>query len=203
MTIEWFGATCIKLTTSNATVVIDPFRPETGLRLPRLTADVVAATSKLSDPSLVGGSPFVIQGPGEYEIKKTFVYGLPAAHPGSDPLTLFLIEAEGVSFAHLGPLGHQLANGELERLEGVDVLFVPVGGHGSLNAEGAASIISAIEPRIVVPMNYKLPGTKQPLDTIAAFAKELGVKESEQVEKFKFSAKDLPQDTMQVVILSA
>lgn len=205
MIIQWYGATCIKLTTSEATIVIDPYGSETGLKLPRLTADVVATTRKNLPGSAVGAmaggtGPFVIDGPGEYEIKKTFVYGVPIAG-GSDPLTLYLIEAEGISIGHLGSLDHQLANGELERFEGVDILCIPVGGHGSLNADGAADIISAIEPRIVIPMQYKLPGLKQTLDPISVFAKEMGVKESEQVEKLKISHKDLPQDNMQVVLL--
>ncbi len=51
-------------------------------------------------------------------------------------------------------------------------------------------------------MQYKIPGLKQSLDSVSAFAKELGVKESETLAKFKFSAKDLPQDNMQIVILT-
>lgn len=205
MTIQWYGATCIKLTTSEATIVIDPYGSETGLKLPRLSADVVAATRKTMAIEAVGSlpgtnGPFVIDGPGEYEIKKTFVYGVPIAG-GQDPLTLYLVEAEGVSIGHLGNLDHQLANGELERFEGVDILCIPVGGHGALNADGASDIISAIEPRMVIPMHYKLPGLKQTLDPISVFAKEMGVKETEQVEKLKVSQKDLPQDNMQVVLL--
>ncbi len=202
MTIEWFGKTCFRLTTSGATVVIDPFSPKTvGLHLPRLQADLVLLTNDDQDASVVGGTPRIVDEPGEYEVKQTFVYGL-ATNGGAERSTLFLIEAEGISVAHLGNLGHQLSNGELERLEGVDILCIPVGGHGVLNADRAAAVISAVEPRIVIPMQFKIPGLKQPLDGIGGFAKELGVKESETLEKLKLSAKDLPQDNMRVVILT-
>lgn len=202
MTIEWFGKTCVRLTTAEATVVIDPLDASSGLKVPKLSAELVLATNQQTDLKAVSASPFVIAGPGEYEVKKVFVYGLAVVNEHADRRTLYLIEVEGLSCAHLGQLGHQLTNGELERLEGVDILFIPVGGHGVLNAEQAATVISAVEPRIVIPMQYKIPGLKENLDTVHAFAKELGVKESETVQKFKVTSRDLPQDKMQVVILS-
>lgn len=202
MTIEWFGATCIRLTTSESTAVIDPFSATTGLKLPRLNADLLLLSHGGTDPKAVGGTPFLIDSPGEYEVKRTFVYGISVAASNGAPLTLYRIEAEGVTLAHLGNLGHQLTNGELEQFEGVDVLMLPVGGHGVLDADAASDVISAVEPRVVIPMNYKLPGLKQTLDPVTAFAKELGVKESETISKYKFSAKDLPQEKMDVIILT-
>lgn len=201
MTIEWFGKTCFRITAQHATTVIDPFGPTGGLRLPKLNANLLLLTHDQADRSVVGGSPFVIDQPGEFEVRQTFIYGLPA-NGAKGRLTLFFIEAEGISLAHLGNLGHQLSNGELERLEGVDVLCIPVGGHGVLDAERAAAVISAVEPRIVIPMQFKLPGLKETLDGVAGFAKELGVKESESLEKLKLTPKDLPQDSMRVVILT-
>ncbi len=208
MTIEWFGKTCVRLVTRDSTAVIDPFGAKEGLKLPRMNPDLLLLTSGDSDASSIAGEPFIIKGPGEYEIKKTFVYGIPVAREKDAPnernaaSTLYLIEAEGISIAHLGTLGHQLGNGEFERLEGVDILMIPVGGHGVLNAEQASAVISAVEPRIVIPMQFRLPGLKNNYDTVTAFAKEMGVKDSETMDKLKISAKDLPQDDMRVVILT-
>lgn len=204
MTIEWFGASCIKISTGESTVVIDPFGSSSGLKVPRLTADMTLLTGSSGDASVVGGQPFVVKGPGEYEVKKTFVYGIPVVQEKQrDPLTMYLLEAEGISCAHLGSLGQKLVNGEMERLEGVDILFIPVGGHGVLNAEQASEVISTLEPRIVIPMCYKIPGLKQTFDGVQAFAKEMGIKESETTDKLKVSAKDLPQDNMRIVILTS
>ena len=205
MTIEWFGKTCVRITTHEATVVIDPFDPKSGLKLPRFSPDLLLITNSAADTSSISGEPFVVKGPGEYEVKKTFVYGVPVVgekQDKHDALTMYLIETEGVSIAHLGNLGHTLTNGELERLEGVDILLIPVGGHGALNAEQASAVISAVEPRVVIPMQYRLPGLKENLETVNSFAKEMGVKESETVNKFKVTAKDLPQDNMSIVILT-
>jgi len=208
MTIEWFGKTCVRIITHDSTVVIDPIGPKDGLRQPRFSPDLLLLTNPSVDTSSVSGQPFIIRGPGEYEVKKTFVYGIPVAHDekgksnDDGPTTLYFIEAEGISLAHLGSLGNQLGNGELERLEGVDILFIPVGGHSVLSAEKASAVISAVEPRIVIPTQYKIPGHKETLDTVNAFAKEMGVKDSETTEKFKISQKDLPQDNMKIVILT-
>ncbi len=205
MTIEWFGKTCIRITTHEATVVIDPFDQKLGLKLPRFSPDLLLITNSTADTSSINGEPFVVKGPGEYEVKKTFVYGVPVVGEKlekHEQLTMYLIEAEGISIAHLGNLGHQLANSELERLEGVDILLIPVGGHGVLNAEQASTVISAVEPRVVIPMQYKIPNLKENLDPVNAFAKEMGVKESEAMDKFKVMAKDLPQDNMSIVILT-
>lgn len=182
-------------------IVIDPFGGEEGLRQPRLNADVLLLTNGDTDPSAIQGKPFVIHGPGEYEVKKVFVYGVSVHNENNKGLTLYLIEVEGISCAHLGNLGHQLSNGELERLEGVDVLFIPVGGHGVLNADAASSVITAIEPRLVIPMQYKLPGLKEHLDSVQGFAKAFGVRDAESVEKLRVNKRDLPQDDMKVVIL--
>lgn len=205
MTIEWFGKTCVRITTHEATVVVDPFDQKSGLKLPRFSPDLLLITNSTADTSSINGVPFVVKGPGEYEVKKTFVYGVPVVGEKQDKheqLTMYLIETEGISIAHLGNLGHQLANGELERLEGVDILLIPVGGHGVLNADQASTVISAVEPRVVIPMQYRLPGLKENLDTVNAFAKEMGVKESEAMDKYKVTAKDLPQDNMSIVILT-
>lgn len=203
MTIEWFGQTCFRLTAGELTIVIDPFSSASGLRLPKLTADLLLLTNGESEPTAVHGEPLTVDGPGEYEVKRAFVYGLPTRANGGQAVTMYLIEHDGISYAHLGPLGHQLANGELERLEGVDVLFVPVGGHGVLNADQASTLISAVEPRIIIPMAYHRTGLKQKRDGVTPFAKEMGVKESAAVEKLKLTAKDLPQDTTQVVVIQS
>jgi L-ascorbate metabolism protein UlaG (beta-lactamase superfamily) len=44
---------------------------------------------------------------------------------------------------------------QIEALEIVNVLLVPVGGGNSLNAAQAAELVSMLEPNIVVPMHYQ------------------------------------------------
>ena len=113
---------------------------------------------------------------------------------------------DGISIDHLGDLGHTLENGQLQQLEGIDILLIPVGGVFTIDAKQAAEVISQIEPRIIIPMHYKIPGLKFSGDKMIApldnFRKEIAVKPTEAVSKFKVNKKDLPQDEVKVIVLS-
>ena len=64
-------------------------------------------------------------------------------------------------FCHLGDLGQkQLTDEQLEKIDKVDVLMIPVGGKYTIDSSAAQKIISQIEPKIVIPMHYTLPKLK-------------------------------------------
>lgn len=218
MVIEWLGQACLKVQTKpgpgdDVTVLFDPFDPaKVGFKLPKVTADVVAITHDHADHnnvSGVSGEPFVIQGPGEYEVKQTFFYGIPGFHDNSQGSerglnTIYLMESEGLSVAHLGDFGQaELTPAQLESLEGVDILVIPVGGVYTIDGKQAAALVGELEPRIVIPIHYKVPGfnNDSKLETVEKFIHELGLK-AEPVEKFKVSKKDLPQEETKLVLLT-
>lgn len=218
MVIQWYGQACIEVRTKpgangEVTVVFDPYDPKIGLRLPRLSADVVAVTHDHYDHNNVpgvSGSPFLVQGPGEYEVKQIFLYGIPSWHDDKEgqergPNTMYLLESEGMSLAHLGDLGQpELTQAQLEHFEGVDILILPVGGTYTVNAKQAAAIVSQIEPRIIIPIHYQIVGLKvgKPLDGVEKFVHELGLK-PETTDKLKITKKDLPQEETKLVVLTA
>jgi len=102
----------------------------------------------------------------------------------------------------LGDIGQEsLTDEQLEELEGVDILLIPVGGEETINGTGAVKIISQIQPRIVIPMHYKIPGLNTKLEPVDKFLKEFGVSAPEKMEKLKISKKDLPQEETKVIIL--
>lgn len=205
MYLYWHGQTCIKIVDGDFTLLIDPFDKNTGLRQPRYNAQAVLITS--TDPKenlakLVGGDPMVVAGPGEYEVGNTFINGIASpADEKNPPVTMYQFEREGISFAHVGSLNQPLSEDRLDLLEGADVLMIPVGGHGSLNAEQAAKLVAEIEPRIIIPIRYQVSGLTHKLDPVADFASEMGAKNVQPQEKLKLVKKDLPQDQTQVVIL--
>ncbi len=215
MLIQWFGQACFKIQTKpgpngEVTVVFDPFEvSKVGLALPKMMADVVAITHDHFDHNnidIISGEPVVINGPGEYEIKQIFFYGFAGWHDDKQgaergPNTIYLLESEGISVAHLGDIGQsELTSDQLEYLEGVDILLIPVGGKYTVAAKQAIDLVNQIEPRIVIPMHYRLPGLKIDLDSAEKFIKELGL--TPQVEqKFKITKKDLPQDETKLVVL--
>ena len=93
-----------------------------------------------------------------------------------------------------------MTNQQLELLVGTDILLIPVGGKYTLDAKQAVEVISQVEPRIVVPMHYKLPGLNADVDGVEKFIKEIGIKPTEE-ERLKISKKDLPVEDMELVVM--
>ncbi len=218
MQIEWLGQACIKIQTKpgpngEVIVIFDPYDPvKVGLKLPKLTADIVAVTHNHFDHNYaagVAGDYFLIEGPGEYEVKQTFIYGLSGFHDNTSgsqrgSITMYVLESEGMLLAHLGDLGQtELTDEQIEQLEGVDILILPVGGVYTIDAKQAVEVISQIEPRIVIPIHYAVPGLKIKLDALDKFLKIMGVKSSEVLEKYRITKKDLPAEETKVVVLKA
>ncbi len=214
MEITALGLSSFKLRGKQATVVTDPFDSKAvGLKFPKnVEADVITVSHDHPDHnevSAVGGKPFVIAGPGEYEIKDVMVIGVATFHDenqGADrgKNTIYRIEIDGVKVGHLGDLGHVLSSAQVDSLNGVDVLFVPVGGVYSLDPVKAAQVISDLEPHIVIPMHYNVEGldvkTYGALSPVSAFLKQMNKETVVPLSKLSVS-KDKFAPEMQVVVL--
>ncbi len=212
MIISWLGHSCFKIQDKDIIIITDPYGPGYGLKPPRLKADLVTVSHDHADhnyTSGIMGEPIIINGPGEYEVKGIYINGLNSWHDnqgGKDkgPNTIYRLEIEGVSLAHLGDLGHILDDRLVEQLEGTDILLMPVGDVYTINAKQAVEVISQIEPRIVIPMHYHQPEfqTKNKLDGVDKFCREIGICKRGLVDKLKISKKDLPSEETQVVVMS-
>jgi L-ascorbate metabolism protein UlaG (beta-lactamase superfamily) len=210
MHIQWLGQSAFKIQDKEVTIAIDP-HDKIGIKMPKFQADILIVTHAHDDHNnikAIKGNPFLINGAGEYEVKNVFVYGLRSWHDnkkGEDQglNIIYVLEIAGVKIAHLGDLGQENLNErQLGILEGVDILLIPVGGEETINGIGAVKIISQIQPRIVIPMHYKIPGNKMKLESVDKFLKEFGVSNPEKTDKLKISKKDLPQEETKVIILN-
>lgn len=190
--------------------MIDPFSEELGLKEPKLAADILLITHDHKDHNnkkSVSGNPFLITGPGEYEVKETFIHGTSSFHDQKEGKergvnTIYTIETEGMRLCHLGDLGQkELTPEQIERIGDIDILMIPVGGNYTIGSEEATKIISQIEPRIVIPMHYELPKLKVKLEGVENFLKAMGVKSLEPQPKFLVKKKDLPEEETRVVLL--
>jgi L-ascorbate metabolism protein UlaG (beta-lactamase superfamily) len=217
MIITYHGHSCFKLKGKRGTVVTDPFDPYIGFSLPALTADIVTVSHQHKDHNAVAKvkgteqhpKPFIVDCPGEYEVGGISVFGERSYHDDSQGSergenTIFTILLDDVRLCHLGDLGHTLTEEQVERIGLVDVLFVPVGGAFSLNAENAINVIRAIEPSIIIPMHFRTPEHDEKvfgdLKTLADFTKEYGV-EPQPVPKLVVEKDRLPEE-MELAILS-
>ncbi|HTE84019.1 MAG TPA: MBL fold metallo-hydrolase, partial [Dehalococcoidia bacterium] len=163
MEITWLGHSCFRLRSRETTVVTDPPSAEKGYSLPNLTATIVTVSHGHpghNASALCGGSPRVIEGPGEYEVGGVLIAGVRTYHDdkhGQDrgPNTAFVIELEELRLCHLGDLGHIPTAEQREAMSDIDVLMIPVGGHSTIDGAGAAEVASLLEPKIVIPMHYR------------------------------------------------
>jgi len=209
MVINWYGQSCFKIIANALTIVTDPFAKNIGLRPPAFAADIVCVSHQHEDHnniSAIGGEPFVVDGPGEYEIKGISILGVESFHDQKQGQerglnTIYLIESEEIRLCHLGDFGQEkLSDEQLEALGGVDMLVVPVGGKNTIDASTAAALVNQLEPKLVVPMHYKLPDLKVELDSADKFLKELGAPSKELVDKITVKKKLLPESTEVVMM---
>jgi L-ascorbate metabolism protein UlaG (beta-lactamase superfamily) len=197
MQISWLGYSAFRFQSDGTVVIVNPVDAASGFKINKQSADIVITGSDGNEASeALSGSPFVIDGPGEYEVKSVFTYGV-----SSNGSTLYMIKMDDVSVAYIGPLKlKELTNAELAVLEGADILIVPVGGGSVTGPKEAGTIINQIEPRIVIPSHYKISGSKG-LENIDVFLKEYSAPH-ETMEKLKISKKELLSEDTKIIVLT-
>jgi len=205
MTITWFGLSSFKITGKDVTIITDPFGSGTGLTAVRGGADVIIC----SNPSLdwcnnfssITGEPFLITGPGEFDVKNAFIIGAAAENKELGNSAIYSIEVEGIRIAFLGPIKQgSLTDEQKEIFEGADIALVPVGGKQVLEFDDAAKIGRQLEPYIIVPHSFKTPGVTLSLEKADKFLQEMGGKHTEE-EKITLKKKDLSGEATNVILL--
>lgn len=215
MVIIWHGQSCFEIFSSQGKnnqvkIVIDPFDENTGLKLPKLEADILLVSHQHQDHNnvkAVSGSPFLIQGSGEYETKGVYIQGIDSFHDASQGKergqnTIYTFEIEDLRVCHLGDLGQkELTPEQIEKIGGVDILMIPVGGAYTISAKEAVKIMSQIEPNIIIPMHYSLPKLKIKIEGIDMFLKSMGVKKIEALPKLSIKKKDILPEEAKIMVL--
>lgn len=204
MEISFLGANCVRITGKNIAVLVDPHK---GMPELKQKNEATLLTQIVDAPS-VASAGMVIDGPGEYEIAGTMVTGVAAQLHIDDPAskakngTIYSLDVDDITIAVLGNIAPELSDDQVEAMGQVDVLTIPVGGHGlTLDATSAAKIISQLEPKYVIPTHYDDGKSKYevPQDKLEVFLKEIG-SSPEPVAKLKVTGKDLPLETTVVVL---
>lgn len=100
---------------------------------------------------------------------------------------IYRLETMGVSIAVIGHTVAPLDDDTLEALGQINVLIIPVGGGGTLDAMDAASIVRQINPNYVIPTYYDDGQTKYevPQDKLDKFEKEMGNSNIEHASALK------------------
>jgi len=198
MVISWQGFNNFKLKNTSKSVILNPYNLDGKTKLSKSKTDIVLFSNpKKIKESKIDKDAFIISGPGEYEVQDIFIYGREI-----EDNIIYYIVFDDVKIAFLGEFGHtELSDKDLDLIEGVDILILPVGGGELTNGKEAVKIINQVEPRIVMPSCYKAGSFDLDVDDLSVFIKEFGVKE-ENEDKLKIAKKDLPQDELKLITLN-
>ena len=204
MIITHHGGQCFKVSFGNTTIVFDPISKKSKLTAVRFGVNV--AFVSLNHPDMNGTDevaygdkqPFVVSGPGEYEIGEVTArgYGVETMYEGKKKYTtIYKVTLEGINMVFLGALGTEnLDPAILSELDDIDILFVPIGGGDVLDVPAASKLATKLEPRCIIPMHYDEKALK-------AFLKEEGVSNGKPEEKLTVKKKDLAEMEGEIIVL--
>ena len=212
MKVKWLGHATFVITSDAGTKIItDPYTPAEKLNYGEIkeSADIVTVSHDHFDHSNVAsvqGNPEVVRGTAE--IKGVKFNGIPTYHDeaqgeqrGSN--TIFCFEVDGVKVCHLGDLGHQLTDKQVEEIGKVDILLVPVGGFYTIDATVASKVCDQLKPKVIIPMHFKTNKCAFPISSADEFLhekKDISRLEASEVE---FRAGELPANTKIIVLKPA
>jgi len=205
MVISYLGGACFKVTQGDLTIAYNPPSKDSKLKNVKFGSDIVLVAQDHPDFNGVENTtygdrePFVIAGPGEYEVRGIAVrgFGSESRYGGEHLNTIYSILLEGVNLCFLGAQGStNLPTAAKQELDAIDILFVPVGGDGVLDKAEAYKLAVQLEPKAIVPMLYDAASLK-------AFLKEAGAEAVEPVEKLTIKKKDLEGKEGDIVVLQS
>lgn len=208
MIINYLGANCIKVQVGDRVTIFDPIGKAGDLKPTRFGADIAFRSCRVPVVGLEGvmsdtKNTFVIDGPGEYEIGGSFIHGFSSTGPDGRLNTIYTFTDDGLRLCHLGFLADGTLSADVqEAATGVDVLFVPIGGWGTLAPKAAAALATLLEPRLVIPISWGPTDAAGPATLLADFQKQFGGS-SEAVDKLTIKKKDVEGKEGELVTIAS
>ena len=206
MIIQFLGLTCFKLQTKHnedISVIVNPPSSSSGVVFEKQATDILLLShqkSLLVDEKAIIGGCFRIDCAGEYDLKEVGIKGVESKGIEGGHNVIYRITMNDISVVHLGLPSQELELEQIEAIDGVDILIVPVGGGESFDAKKAWAAVEKLEPRIIIPMNYKMEGLSVDLNGVDEFVKISGLAPRYE-DKLKITKKDLPQEDTELIIL--
>lgn len=204
MIITYYGKQFFKVQQGEMVLAFNPVSKSSKLDInTKFGADIALVSADLPDfngvEQLVYGdrSPFVVDGPGDYEIRDVFVKGVLSWVSFNNKKyvnTVYALTLDEIQIVFLGSFsGGEFEKGTQEFIEEPDILFVPIGGNGVLDPKGAAKMVASLSPKMVIPMDYDV-------NTLKSFLKEMGNEGVKPEDKITLKKKDLENKESQVVV---
>jgi len=217
MIITYHGVDFFKVSFGDTTIAANPISKDSKFKSTKFGSDITLVS--LNSPEHNGvditsrgeKESFLIKGPGEYEVSGVFIKGFLSYSNYSCPEqagskqrrinTIYTVALEGMTLGFLGALGDKELSAEAkEAIDGIDVLFVPIGGNGVLDATTAHKLAVQFEPKLIIPSHFGEVGDKNALKT---FLKEAGEETVKPADKLTLKKKDLDGKEGDVIVLEA
>jgi L-ascorbate metabolism protein UlaG (beta-lactamase superfamily) len=207
MIITYFGKQFFKIQQGEMVIAFNPVSKvsKTGISA-KFGADIALVTTNHPDyngvDQLIHGdrAPFVVSGPGDYEVKEIFIKGVLSEGPNTQKTyvnSIYSLTVDNINLCFLGAVSNRDISKEVREAVGdPDILFVPVGGKDILDAKAASKLASSLEPKMIIPMDYDDAALK-------AFLKEIGSEKAEVVDKLTLKRKDLDNKEGEVVVFKS
>lgn len=205
MIITYFGKQFFKITQGELVIAFNPVSKNSKSEIgAHFGADIALITTNHPDyngiDQLSHGerAPFIVTGPGDYEVKEIFIKGVMSEATLANKNyinTIYSLSIDNINIAFLGALSNpEISKEARESVGEPDILFVPVGGNGLLDTKQSAKLALSFEPKMIIPMDYDSASLK-------AFLKEIGDEKAEAVDKLTIKRKDLEGKEGEVVVL--
>ncbi len=206
MIITYFGKEFFKIQQGDTVVAINPISKDSKeFNKVKFGSNVVISTTNHPDFNGVesatfgDNNPFVISGPGEYEVGNVFVRGfISSAEIDKKKYvnTIYLIKIEDIDICFLGPLDSKdsLSKDLGEEIDEPDIIFVPVSGKDTIDATTAVKIANSFNAKMVIPMDYDK-------ESITTFIKETGSEDIKPADKLTLKKKDFTGGKITVALL--
>lgn len=204
MVLTWQGDSFFKIQTKDTLIFTNP--TEKGLK--RFRFDILV-NSQFKNYKDIKDKVFIVNSPGEYDIKNVFIKGILLENSSignynkKEDLVIYNIDVEDIRICHLFNLKREnLTNSELDLIGSVDILIIPVGDKTVLGAKSAYDLVNKIEPKIIIPIYYKIPKISSGFDSLENFSNFFSKKQKKEVgKKFILKKKDLPEKEFYLIIL--
>ncbi|MBI5138597.1 MAG: MBL fold metallo-hydrolase [Candidatus Vogelbacteria bacterium] len=210
MVITYYGHASYKVQFGDSIIAFNPVSKKSDYKTSSFGADI--ALISINDENYNGkeqvayGSrePFVIEGPGEYEVGGIYVRGFGIEQSWGNATkvnTVYSVLFEGINICNLGALALEKISPEIiESLGEIDILFVPIFGEPELDAKNAAKLSAELQAKIIIPM-YSDSGVKSK-DNLKLFLKEIGEDNVDTLDKLTIKKKDLDGKEGDVIVIN-
>jgi len=201
--IRWHGHACWEIT-NDKTVVTDPHDGKSiGIPAPSVNGDIILVSHDHYDHNSVKSvekdSSKVITDPRKRTIDDIEIRGIESFHDEAGGAKrggniIYKFKIDEIKFCHLGDLGHEIDSDTVNKIGEVDVLFIPIGGTFTVDDKQAWKVIKSINPKIVIPMHYKIGGLSLPIAGIDAFLEQNPYKLLHVGNEIDIDKEELPQE---------